>query len=89
MLFTTNIMTIKWLPKIFQLTAQRQVFVTNKSIWDFVVSTHVDMKVVMVDYDSEYFEESLNPKVMLFYDNYRVKYAVSRRNGVKVLRYTT
>ena len=42
-------------------------------MWDLVVSTHVDMKVVRVDFDSEYCEGSLIPEFKLFYDNYHVK----------------
>ena len=53
---------------------QGKMFVTNKSMWDSVVPTHVDMKVVRVDFDSEYFEESLVPKFKLFYGNYHVMY---------------
>ena len=36
--------------------------------------THVDMEVVRVEFDSEYCQESVIPKLNLFYDNYRVKY---------------
>ena len=47
---------------------QGQIFVTNKSMWDFAVSTHVDLKVVRVDFDSEYSEKSINSNLNLFYD---------------------
>ena len=38
------------------------------------VSTHVDIRVVRVDSDSNYCERSLIPESKLFYDNYHVKY---------------
>ena len=41
---------------------------------DLVVSRHVDINVVRVDFDFEYCEESLIPKFKLFYDNYNEKY---------------
>ena len=53
---------------------QGQMFVTNKSTWDKVVSTHVVMKVVRLDFDSEYCKESVIPESKLFYDNYHEKY---------------
>ena len=46
-----------------------QMFVTNKSMWDLIVSTHADMRVVRVDFDSNYCERSLIPQFKLFYDN--------------------
>ena len=36
------------------------------------------MKVVRVDFDSEYREQSLVPKLKLFYDNYYVKYIATQ-----------
>ena len=57
---------------------QGQMFVANRSLCDFVVYTHVDMKVVRVDFDLVYCEQSLIPKLKLFYDNYYVKYIAAQ-----------
>ena len=54
------------------------MFVAKKSTYDFIVFTHVDMKVVTVDFDSEYCEQSLIPKLKLFYENYFMKYVVAQ-----------